>query len=106
MTGGIVAALEGEWEPGSRLKGGKYIWIYDPTNDLLVYYAHNADLFVTLGDVVRPGDVLATVGRSGWNAAKRRSPTHLHLTVLKMQDGKVEPVKVYRELTRAVRISS
>jgi murein DD-endopeptidase MepM/ murein hydrolase activator NlpD len=104
MTGGVVVALEGEWEPGSRLKGGKYVWIYDPTNDLLVYYAHNADLFVTLGDVVKPGDVLATVGRSGWNAAKRRSPTHLHLTVLKMQNGKVEPVKVYRELTRAVRV--
>src|SRR6185369_12205730 len=84
VTGGVVVALEGAWEPDSRLKGGKYIWVYDPTNDLLVYYAHNADLSVTLGEIVRPGDVLAVVGRSGFNAAKRRSPTHLHLSVLKV----------------------
>jgi murein DD-endopeptidase MepM/ murein hydrolase activator NlpD len=106
MTGGIVVALEEEWEPGSMLKGGRYIWVYDPAHDLLVYYAHNTDLSVKLGEIVRPGDVLATVGRSGFNAAKVRSPTHLHLTVLKVQDGKVEPVKVYRDLLRADRISS
>jgi len=50
---------------------------------------------VKLGDVVRPGDQLATVGRSGWNAAKRRSPTHLHLTVVKAAGGRVVPVDVY-----------
>ena len=101
MTGGVVVALEGEWEPGSRLRGGKYVWVYDPAHDLLVYYAHNADLLIKLGEVVRPGDVLAVVGRSGFNAAKRRSPTHLHLTVLKVQDGNVIPVKVFQALQRA-----
>lgn len=101
VTGGVVVALEGEWEPGSRLKGGRYIWVYDPANDLLVYYAHNAELFVKLGEIVRPGDVLAVVGRSGFNAAKRRSPTHLHLSMLKIAGEKLTPVKAFEVLQRA-----
>lgn len=101
LTGGIVVALEGEWKPGSRLRGGKYVWVYDPAHDLLVYYAHNAELFVKPGEIVSPGDVLATVGRSGFNAAKRRSPTHLHLTVVQVQDGLVVPLEIYQELKRA-----
>jgi len=83
MTGGIVVALEGEWDAGSRLKGGKYVWIYDPAHDLL-----------------------ATVGRTGFNAAKRRSPTHLHLTVLRVNNGRGEPVQVYRELARVRKVTS
>ena len=101
LTGGIVVALEREWQPGSALRGGKYLWIYDPANDLLVYYAHNSELFVELGDVVKPGDQLAIVGRSGYNAMKRRSPSHLHLTVLHVRDGLPLPVNVHRELERA-----
>jgi hypothetical protein len=101
-SGGIVVALEQEWQQGSRLRGGKYLWIYDPASDLLVYYAHNGSLSVELGEIVRPGDVLATVGRSGMNAAKRRSPTHLHFSVFKVGDGgKVVPMDVYRELKNA-----
>lgn len=98
LTGGIVVAAEGEWENNSKLRGGKYLWIYDPANNLLVYYAHNSKLSVKLGDLVKPGDELATVGRSGLNAAKRRSPTHLHLTLLEMKNGRPLPVNIYRDL--------
>jgi murein DD-endopeptidase MepM/ murein hydrolase activator NlpD len=98
MTGGIVVAMEEKWERGSKLRGGAYIWIYDPVNNLLVYYAHNSKLFVSLGDMVKPGDLLATVGRSGLNAAKRRSPTHLHLTVLEIKNGRPVPLNVYPDL--------
>ncbi len=101
LTGGIVVALEREWKQGSALRGGKYLWIYDPANNLLVYYAHNSDLFVKLGDMVKPGDWLANVGRSGFNAAKHRSPSHLHLSVLQLKDGRPLPVSVYGELARA-----
>ena len=101
MTGGIVVSLEREWQAGSRLRGGRYVWVYDPGNDLLVYYAHNAELTVKLGEIVKPGDVLGVVGRSGFNAAKRRSPTHMHLTMLKVQNGKAEPIKAFQALQRA-----
>lgn len=101
MTGGVVVALEKGWQEGSGLRGGKYIWVYDPANDLLVYYAHNEELFVESGTIVKPGDLLATMGRSGLNAAKRRSPTHLHFSVLRLKDGQPIPVPVYCELQRA-----
>lgn len=101
LTGGVIVALEREWQPGSRQLGGRYIWVYDPASELLVYYAHNSELSVKLGEIVRPGDVLATVGRSGYNAAKRRSPTHLHLTVLRVRDGQVLPMDIYQNLKQA-----
>jgi murein DD-endopeptidase MepM/ murein hydrolase activator NlpD len=101
MTGGMVVALEREWEGSSKLRGGKYLWIYDPANDLLIYYAHNDELLVQLGDIVKPGDDLATVGRSGLNAAKRRSPTHLHFSVLGLADGKPLPLNVYTSLQQS-----
>ncbi len=98
MTAGVVISAEQLWEQGSRLRGGNYLWVYDPGSGLLVYYAHNQRLLVRVGDLVRPGDVIATVGRSGWNAAKRRSPTHLHLTVIDAAGGRFTPVDVYRDL--------
>jgi hypothetical protein len=101
MTGGIVVALEKEWQQGSGLRGGKYIWVYDPANELLVYYAHNEELFVEPGTIVRPGDLLSNVGRSGLNAAKRRSPTHLHFSMLRLKNGQPVPIPVYHELQRA-----
>lgn len=105
MTGGIVVALEREWERPSGLRGGKYIWIYDPANDLLVYYAHNEELYVQLGQIVSPGDLLATVGRSGLNAAKRRSPTHLHFSMLRLADGKPLPMNIYNDLQLARKVA-
>lgn len=105
MTGGIVVALEREWETSSGLRGGKYIWIYDPANQLLVYYAHNEQLHVRLGQIVSPGDPLTTVGRSGLNAAKLRSPTHLHFSVLRLVDGRPLPLNVYSALQRAGKVA-
>lgn len=105
MTGGIVVALEDRWQKGSKLRGGKYLWVYDPANDLLVYYAHNEQLFVTTGTIVKPGDLLATVGRSGLNAAKRRSPTHLHFSVLRLINGSPVPEQAYDQLQRAAAVT-
>jgi murein DD-endopeptidase MepM/ murein hydrolase activator NlpD len=100
MTGGVVVSAETEWSPASKLRGGKYIWIYDPANDLLVYYAHNREVLVKAGDLVRPGDLLARVGRSGFNAAKKRSPTHLHMTVLKANQGDPKAVRFWEQLKK------
>lgn len=103
MTGGIVVALEKQWEQSSKLRGGKYIWVYEPAGELLVYYAHNDQLLVELGEIVRPGTPLATIGRSGLNAARRRSPTHLHLSVLKVADGKPLPLDIYTTLRQSIK---
>ena len=101
LTGGIVVAREPQWTPGSPLRGGKYLWVYDPATESLVYYAHNRELTVKTGDIVRPGDLLAYVGRTGLNAHKRRSPTHLHFSLLRVRDGRPLPVEFYPQLVRA-----
>lgn len=106
MTGGIVVALEKDWEPSGKLRGGKYIWVYEPAGQLLVYYAHNDQLLVELGEIVRPGTPLATIGRSGLNAARRRSPTHLHLSVLKVIDGNPLPLNIYTELRQSIKTAA
>ncbi len=100
MTGGIVVARETAWDRNSRLRGGVYLWIYSPSEEALVYYAHNREVHVGVGDIVRPGDPVATVGRTGLNAHKTRSPTHLHLTFLKAKDGHPVPVNIYAELLK------
>ena len=102
MTGGVVVATEPSWQPDSGLRGGKYIWIYDPADNALIYYAHNRELLVSPGDIVKPGDPIAVIGRTGLNAAKPRSPTHLHITYLKVKDGYPVPVDIYRNLVRTV----
>ncbi len=106
LGGGMVVAIEGVWEQGSTLRGGKYIWVYDPGNELLLYYAHNGTLSVRIGDIVKPGELLGTVGRSGLNALKPRSPTHLHLTVLEVKDGRPTPLNIYQDLVGAGKVLS
>ncbi|HEX2629247.1 MAG TPA: M23 family metallopeptidase [Chitinophagaceae bacterium] len=87
VSSGIVIAVQPQWDTTSALRGGRYIWVYDPANDYLLYYAHNNRLLVTPGQWLQLGDVIATVGRSGANAYKERSPTHLHFMLLKLDSN-------------------
>jgi len=99
MTSGIVIATETVWDTTSNLRGGKYIWIYDPSTTSFYYYAHNNNVLVHPCDIVKPGDTIATVGRSGLNAFKKRSPTHLHLMQLMLDDNDYpKPVNCYKDL--------
>jgi len=99
MTGGIVIAVELVWDTISNLRGGKYIWIYDPNSNSFFYYAHNRNVFVRPCDIVNPGDTIATVGRTGLNAFKKRSPTHLHIMQLKLDSTYYpRPTNCYEEL--------
>jgi murein DD-endopeptidase MepM/ murein hydrolase activator NlpD len=103
MTSGIVVATASEWERGSVLRGGRYVWVYDPSQDGLVYYAHNREVLVKPGDIVMPGQAIATVGRSGRNASERRSPTHLHVMFLAIEAGYPRPRDIYRVLQSIAR---
>ncbi|MBK8300441.1 MAG: M23 family metallopeptidase [Chitinophagaceae bacterium] len=102
LTGGVVLAVESNWDTASPLRGGKYIWIYDPHNRLLIYYAHNNTLNIKPGQLVKPGDKIATCGRSGLNAFKKRSPTHLHLMLLQLDTNNFpKPINPYIYLKNA-----
>jgi murein DD-endopeptidase MepM/ murein hydrolase activator NlpD len=106
MTGGIVVALKNNWTEEDTLRGGNYLVIYDPNLQRLYYYAHNDRILVGVGDIVRAGSRIATVGRTGKNAFPRRSPSHLHLMVLQITDEKNTPVNFYSELVHAKKIST
>ena len=101
VAGGIVVARETEWHEESALRGGKYLWIYDPSTDHLFYYAHLREITVSIGSLVAPGDTLGFVGRTGLNARKKRSPTHLHLTCLSTTTSSLLPENIYPDLVRA-----
>ncbi|MEW6468704.1 MAG: M23 family metallopeptidase [Bacteroidota bacterium] len=102
VSGGIVVSTETQWDSASGLRGGRYIWIYEPHTASLYYYAHNDSVLVSVCQVVKPGDRIATVGRTGLNAFKRRSPTHLHLMVLRLDSGMaLRPFNPYKDLLGA-----
>jgi len=99
VSSGIVVALEKQWDNASSLRGGKYIYIYSPNDNALFYYAHNNEVLVNVGQIVNEGDTIATVGRTGLNAFKKRSPTHLHFMKLKLDDKFYpKPVDTYKDL--------
>ena len=98
VCNGIVISCEPDWQTDSDLRGGKYIYILDPSDDGIFYYAHNSEIYVKPGDLVKAGDVIAHVGRTGLSAYKKRSPTHLHLMYLQVEDGYPKPKNIYQEL--------
>jgi murein DD-endopeptidase MepM/ murein hydrolase activator NlpD len=101
MTGGVVVSTEHFWDTTMTKKGGNFIYIYEPFSKMLYYYAHNDVLWVTLGDIVVPGQHIANMGRTGLNAYKKRSPTHLHFSMLQFEDdGSAKPIKPYAYLEK------
>lgn len=98
---GWVIACTNQWEPNSNMRGGKFIWVYHPATHIFTYYAHNNQIFVKPGDYVKQGQKIAEVGRSGYNAYKKRSPTHLHFSAFKLVDGIPVPYNPYEQLKKA-----
>jgi murein DD-endopeptidase MepM/ murein hydrolase activator NlpD len=103
ISTGVVVAYSPDWNKDSQLRGGRYLYIYDPAADGVFYYAHNRSLAVKPGDIVAAGQVIATVGRSGHNASAPRSPTHLHVMFLSTADGYPRPRDIYQDLLRTGR---
>ncbi|MFS0488770.1 M23 family metallopeptidase [Leadbetterella byssophila] len=104
---GIVVAVEHDWQEESIFKGGNYVWVYDLERGGFWYYAHNRISVVEAGQRVRPGDKLGEVGRTGFNAAKNRSDTHLHLMYLELDENLYpHPVNTYPWLKEAETIYS
>jgi murein DD-endopeptidase MepM/ murein hydrolase activator NlpD len=101
VTDGVVIACNSQWQPGSTQRGGKYIWLYHPQLNSITYYAHNRAVFVKPGDVVKQGAKIAEVGRTGFNAYKKRSPTHLHFSAFSLAHGLPLPYNPYTTLTQA-----
>lgn len=99
FTGGYVLETIDNWTPESQWRGGNVVWIYNPCLDALMYYAHNSTINVKPGQWIKTGDVIAQMGRTGFNAMQPRSTTHLHFMYLKItEEGLPEPVNTYKQL--------
>jgi peptidoglycan LD-endopeptidase LytH len=96
VNDGIVVATETNWSEKDEFKGGNYVWLYDFKTGGLWYYAHMRQVYALEGQLVRAGDKLGEVGRTGFNAESNRSDTHLHLMFLKIDEaGNPLPVNTY-----------
>jgi len=102
-SSGVVVSVNLNWEPSSPIRGGNYVWIFEPVKSRYYYYAHLNEIFAKVGQVVSKGERLGTVGRTGVNAYPKRSPTHLHFTVHQSIDGYPKPMDPYSELIKASR---
>ncbi|MBN1760836.1 MAG: peptidoglycan DD-metalloendopeptidase family protein [Chitinispirillaceae bacterium] len=95
---GIVVSVKTGWTEDSEIRGGNYLYIYDPWLYGYYYYAHLDSIKVAAGDTVTPGQQIATLGRTGKNAFQARSPTHLHLMSLIATAKGPQPRNLYTEL--------
>ncbi len=98
---GVVVSVNLNWEPSSPIRGGNYIWIFEPIKSRYYYYAHLNEIFIKIGQVVSKGERLGTVGRTGVKAYPKKSPTHLHFTIHQSKDGYPKPINPYLELIKA-----
>jgi murein DD-endopeptidase MepM/ murein hydrolase activator NlpD len=102
FTPGVVVGVNRQWERGSAIRGGKYVWILSPSSERYYYYAHLGDVSVKVGASVEAGQRIGLLGRTGKNAFERRSPTHLHFMCLSFDEGRMSPCDTYRELLSAI----
>ena len=100
---GVVVSINLNWEPSSPIRGGNYIWIFDPIKSQYFYDAHLNEVFIKVGQFISKGKPLGTVGRTGVKAYPKKSPTHLHFTVHQSKDGYPKPINPYLELIKASR---
>jgi murein DD-endopeptidase MepM/ murein hydrolase activator NlpD len=101
LADGVVLASFAQWAPDEdrrHIRGGNYLWIYHPALRAISYYAHLGDIRVSPGDRVAGGAAVATLGRTGTNAYPARSPTHLHVMLLRAGDmTPVNPLPLWKE---------
>lgn len=101
FSAGVVVGVNTGWEATSPVRGGNYVWVFDPLTQRYHYYAHLQRVDVRLGQTVKAGEPLGLLGRTGKNAIMPRSPTHLHFMVLAYNGGKMTPYNPWKELVAA-----
>lgn len=103
ISGGIVVATDTLWELGSVLRAGKYIRIFDITNQKLFYYSHLNSVYKKPGDIIKPGDKIGEVGRTGRQTILPVNITHLHIALLKFENEYPTPEPLIDELKRTIK---
>ena len=92
---GIVALFDGQVIISANLNDGygNQILLYHQNIDAYTRYAHCSQLFVSAGNFVDAGDIIATVGSTGYSTGP-----HLHLEFIPNVDGQyiyVDPLTLW-----------
>ncbi len=99
MVSGVIITAYGRWKLGDIMRAGNYINLFDPESQAIFYYSHLDSVFVRSGDIVKAGDVIGYVGRTGRKAAFGK--THIHIGYYKIENGYPEPVDIINDLYKA-----
>lgn len=88
IVSGVIINIKNTWKIGDLGRGGNFIKLFDPVSKAIFYYSHLDTALVHVGQIVRAGETIGLVGRSGRKAIHGK--THLHIAYYKIEDG--EPI--------------
>jgi peptidoglycan LD-endopeptidase LytH len=88
----IILSTNTLWQKGSDIRGGNYIWAMAPQSGELLYFAHLDSVLACKGAFVHSHERIGTVGRTGKNAVRKDSATHIHMMVLQVSKYVITPV--------------
>lgn len=96
MVTGIVLSTYSSWFRADYLRSGNYIKLFDPESEAIFYYSHLDSVFVKPGDLVKAGDEIGYIGRTGRKAIYGK--THIHIAYYKIVDGDPIPEDIIKDL--------
>ena len=99
MVSGVVFWTVSDWKPGDFGRGGNSVKLFDPETQAMFYYSHLDTVTVRVGQIVKAGEKVGTVGRTGRKAIHGK--THLHIAYYPIDDGEPEPEDFIQDLYKA-----
>ncbi|MBZ0203663.1 MAG: M23 family metallopeptidase [Ignavibacteria bacterium] len=96
MVTGIVISTYNKWWKGDYFRSGNYVKMFDPVSEAMFYYSHLDTVFVQPGELVKAGDPIGYVGRTGRKAINGR--THVHIAYYKIDEGHPIPEDIIFDL--------
>jgi len=99
MVTGVVISKYSGWFKGDYFRSGNYVKLFDPESRGMFYYSHLDSVFVDVGQVVKAGEPIGFVGRTGRKAIKGK--THVHIAYYKIEEGYPLPVDIIKDLYKA-----
>lgn len=99
MVTGVVISKYSTWFRQDYLRSGNYVKLFDPESEAIFYYSHLDTVFVEPGQIVKAGEPIGYVGRTGRKAINGK--THVHISYYKIDDGHPIPEEIIQELYKA-----
>jgi hypothetical protein len=99
MVSGVIINIKNNWIPSDMGRGGNFVKLFDPVSKAIFYYSHLDSVTVSPGQIVRAGEKIGVVGRTGRKAF--RGKTHLHIAYYKIVNGYPKPVDILQNLYNA-----